>query len=180
MTVPLCENRLSLRSLNLFSIAVLIIWNPAFQLIFRIHEFWIPYALIINQWGNVQPVWAISFINIALHRFKFGNNTKPVAQEAITECVLVTFFSVVCFFAYIQDDSIADGTYNTQVHMYIAATMNSEIAVNDQQGSGLYEDGKQDHEVPWWGKPGNTVRSKSERMKSDNQLWLSQETARKL
>lgn len=82
--------------------------------------------------------------DIALPKFNFGSNTKPVAHEAITECVLVTFCSVV-FFCYIQDDSSADGTYDTQVHLYIADTMDSEIAVDDQQGSGLYEDGKQDN-----------------------------------
>lgn len=116
--------------------------------------------------------------DIALPKFKFGRNTKPVAHEAITECVLVTFCSVV-FFCYIQDDSSADGTYDTQVHMYIADTMDSEIAVDDQQGSGLYEDGKQDNYLDEENLE-KAVRSKSVRMKSDNQLWLSQETAHKL
>ena len=82
-------------------------------------------------------------------------------------------------FCYMQDDSSADGSYNTQVHMYFVDTMDSEIAVNDQQGSGLYGDGKQDNYLAEE-KARKTVRSKSVRMKSDNLLRLSQETAHKL
>ena len=38
-----------------------------------VHELWIPYALIMN--GET-----LNQYDIALHKFKFGNNTKPVAH----------------------------------------------------------------------------------------------------
>ena len=131
---------------------------------------------LLTPW-NVKPVWAKSFINIVLYKCKFGSNAKSEAHEAITECVLVTFCSVV-FFCYIQDDSSADGTYNTQVQMYFVDTMDSDIAVNDQQVSGLYGDGKQD----------NCLDEENLEKLYDLSLWewrvitnyVSQETAHKL